>query len=75
MNHVSKRVETSYVCGLFSKVLEQSRRNITYPDGCVQWNPVYEWNDLRLKVGYNPESLDRQGQLSNKWATGAHTPK
>ena len=27
--------------------------------GCVQWNPIYDWKDLRLRQGSNPGPLDQ----------------
>ena len=27
--------------------------------GCVQWNPVYDLKDLRLKRGTNPGPIDK----------------
>ena len=33
--------------------------------GCVQWNPVYDWKDSRLKRGSSPGPLDQQASASS----------
>ena len=38
--------------------------------GCVQWNPVYGWEDFALR-GDQTQTARSVGQILTHWATGA----